>query len=65
MHSDALPKDQTHWRPTITTTSQPVGIVTLLLTDIEGSTRLAQRLGDAYGDVLARFLVGRTPKRKK
>jgi predicted ATPase/class 3 adenylate cyclase len=31
----------------------PTGTVTLLFTDIEGSTRLLQRVGDAYADVLA------------
>ncbi len=31
----------------------PTGTVTLLFTDIEGSTRLLQRLGDRYSDVLA------------
>ena len=31
----------------------PGGTVTLLFTDIEGSTRLLQRLGDAYAGVLA------------
>src|SRR5258708_9696990 len=31
----------------------PAGTVTLLFTDIEGSTRLLQRLGDHYADVLA------------
>ena len=31
----------------------PVGTVTLLFTDIEGSTRLLQQLGDRYTDVLA------------
>ena len=30
----------------------PSGTVTLLFTDIEGSTRLVQQLGDAYGPVL-------------
>jgi len=30
----------------------PSGVVTLLFTDIEGSTRLLARLGDAYGAVL-------------
>jgi predicted ATPase/class 3 adenylate cyclase len=30
----------------------PTGIVTFLFTDIEGSTRLADRLGDAWGAVL-------------
>jgi predicted ATPase/class 3 adenylate cyclase len=33
---------------------QPAGIVTLLFTDIEGSTRLFQRLGRRYPDLLAR-----------
>ena len=31
----------------------PSGTVTLLFTDIEGSTRLLQRAGDAYADLLA------------
>ena len=31
----------------------PAGTVTLLFTDIEGSTRLLQRLGDGYGEVAA------------
>jgi predicted ATPase/class 3 adenylate cyclase len=31
----------------------PAGVVTLLFTDIEGSTRLLQELGNVYGDVLA------------
>ena len=31
----------------------PSGTVTLLFTDIEGSTRLLHQLGDGYGDVLA------------
>src|SRR5262245_15225588 len=31
----------------------PVGTVTLMFTDIEGSTRLLQQLGDRYTDVLA------------
>ena len=31
----------------------PRGTVTLLFTDIEGSTRLLQELGDEYADVLA------------
>jgi predicted ATPase/class 3 adenylate cyclase len=30
----------------------PTGTVTLLFTDIEGSTRLLQRVGDAYADLL-------------
>src|ERR1700681_3957753 len=30
----------------------PTGILTLLFTDIEGSTRLLQQLGDRYADVL-------------
>ena len=34
-------------------TELPTGTVTLLFTDIEGSTALLERLGDAYGDVLA------------
>src|SRR5205823_1168181 len=31
----------------------PTGTVTFLFTDIEGSTKLVQRLGEAYPDVLA------------
>jgi|SRR4051812_3638403 predicted ATPase/class 3 adenylate cyclase len=31
----------------------PSGTVTLLFTDIEGSTRLVEQLGDSYGDLLA------------
>src|SRR5438477_11179849 len=31
----------------------PKGTVTLLFTDIEGSTKLLQRAGDAYADLLA------------
>jgi hypothetical protein len=30
----------------------PTGVVTLLFTDIEGSTRLLHELGDGYGDAL-------------
>jgi class 3 adenylate cyclase len=30
----------------------PSGTVALLFTDIEGSTRLLQRAGDAYGELL-------------
>jgi predicted ATPase/class 3 adenylate cyclase len=30
----------------------PTGVVTLLFTDVEGSTRLLHRLGDDYGDAL-------------
>src|SRR4051794_31158274 len=33
----------------------PTGTVTLLFTDIEGSTQLLQRLGPRYGDVLAEY----------
>ena len=32
----------------------PTGVVTFLMTDIEGSTTLLRRLGDGYGDVLDR-----------
>jgi class 3 adenylate cyclase len=31
----------------------PTGTVTFLFTDIEGSTRLLQELGDGYAEVLA------------
>lgn len=31
----------------------PTGTVTFLFTDIEGSTRLLQRVGEAYRDLLA------------
>jgi len=30
----------------------PTGVVTLLFTDVEGSTRLLHELGDGYGDSL-------------
>ncbi len=33
----------------------PSGTVTLLFTDIEGSTRLLPRLGSRYGEVLAEY----------
>ena len=32
----------------------PTGTVTLLFSDIEGSTRLLQRVGDAYAELLAK-----------
>src|SRR6478609_9648564 len=35
------------------TIEAPTGTVTLMFSDIEGSTRLLQRLGDSYADVLA------------
>ena len=31
----------------------PTGTITLVFTDIEGSTRLLETLGDSYGEVLA------------
>lgn len=34
-------------------TSLPTGTVTLLFTDIEGSTRLLERLGEGYAETLA------------
>jgi class 3 adenylate cyclase len=34
-------------------TSLPTGTLTLLFTDIEGSTQLLKRLGARYGDLLA------------
>lgn len=34
-------------------TTVPVGTVTFLFTDIEGSTRLLQKLGDSYGALVA------------
>jgi class 3 adenylate cyclase len=36
----------------------PSGLVTLMLTDIEGSTRLVHDLGDAYPPLLERVLSG-------
>jgi predicted ATPase/class 3 adenylate cyclase len=33
--------------------SMPVGVVTFLFTDIQGSTRLLRKLGDRYGEVLS------------
>jgi class 3 adenylate cyclase len=38
----------------VTTASLPSGLVTFVLTDIEGSTRLLRRLGEAYEPVLER-----------
>jgi predicted ATPase/class 3 adenylate cyclase len=35
----------------------PAGIVTFVFTDIEGSTRLLRRVGDAYSDLLDRHLA--------
>ena len=35
-------------------TELPAGTVTLVFTDIEGSTRLLRELGDGYADALAR-----------
>jgi DNA-binding NarL/FixJ family response regulator/class 3 adenylate cyclase len=45
----------------------PTGTVTFLFSDIEGSTRLVQRLGDAYGRVLAdvRRLIRSATKAQK
>ena len=40
-------------RPTSPAVSIPSGTVTFLFTDIEGSTRLLQKLGDRYPDLLA------------
>ena len=36
-------------------TALPTGTVTLLFTDIEGSTQLLQRLGDRYAPLLAEY----------
>ncbi|HEX4518948.1 MAG TPA: adenylate/guanylate cyclase domain-containing protein, partial [Gaiellaceae bacterium] len=36
-----------------TRSALPTGTVTMLFTDIEGSTRLLKRLGEGYGDLLA------------
>jgi len=33
----------------------PTGTVTLLFTDLEGSTRLLQQLGERYAEVLAQM----------
>ena len=38
--------------PTVARRRLPTGTVTLVFTDIEGSTRLLQELGDRYGEVL-------------
>ncbi len=47
------PNGTTSLTPGQTTTgSLPTGTVTFLFTDIEGSTRLLQRLGERYGEVL-------------
>jgi len=39
--------------PDIAETERPAGTVTLMFTDIEGSTRLLQQVGSAYSEVLA------------
>jgi class 3 adenylate cyclase len=43
----------------------PTGTVTLLFSDIEGSTALLRRLGDRYGEVLSaqRMLLRADPPR--
>jgi class 3 adenylate cyclase len=38
--------------PTVAQRRLPTGTVTLVFTDIEGSTRLLRELGDSYGEVL-------------
>ena len=38
---------------TASTTALPTGTVTFVMTDIEGSTRLVQALGDRYPQLLA------------
>ena len=45
----------------------PTGTVTLLFSDIEGSTRLLERLGDRYVEVLAehRRLLRRGPPSRR
>jgi hypothetical protein len=48
--------------PEKTVPSLPTGTVTFLFTDIEGSTRLMQRLGDAYADILVVHRPQRTPR---
>ena len=45
--------DQSNVSTATTSAGLPTGTVTLLFTDIEGSTRLLQQLGDRYADVLA------------
>lgn len=48
-------KDRLHGQIQATSTDAgalPTGFVTLLMTDIEGSTALLRRLGDRYGDLL-------------
>ncbi len=43
-----------HDEPVLDATSLPTGTVTFLFSDIEGSTRLVQRFGDAYPELLER-----------
>ena len=47
----------------------PEGTVTFLFTDIEGSTRLLQQLGDRYADVLFehrdKLRAVRSPRRRR
>ena len=47
-----LPRAATDETPTLGRVALPSGTVTFMFTDIEGSTRLVQQLGDAYGPVL-------------
>jgi predicted ATPase/class 3 adenylate cyclase len=54
----SIPAAFIHFRPQTgenrhVLTELPTGTVTFLFTDIEGSTRLLQELGDGYADVLA------------
>lgn len=43
------------WLNRIVESQLPAGTVTFLFTDIEGSTELVRKLGDAYGEVLAAY----------
>ncbi len=44
--------------------SRPIGTVTFLFADIEGSTRLLERLGDSYAAVLDDYRRSPWPARK-
>ncbi len=39
----------------------PMGTITLLFADIEGSTQLLQELGDDYAEVLTKLMSRGTP----
>jgi predicted ATPase/class 3 adenylate cyclase/DNA-binding CsgD family transcriptional regulator len=53
--SDQAPLLPRRWAGQISHANLPTGTVTLLFTDVEGSTRLLQQLGDGYAAVLQEY----------